>query len=282
MRCLKKWVGIFGFLFALAYFCGAAYAQTDSFRTVAVYDMQQGKIVGNLSLPCVNGKIYIDRNGKRIALGLDGELRSAISDGNKIFYTICKTYLDRAYSKGMLYQINADGSAKKKLLTARIDSAELVLELAGCYGDRLYYVKAEYEAEIDCPFYSYSLKTKKTEKVVKKNSGIVRQYGKYFVMHPATGNIFPLPYTVYNAKTGKASVFTKKGAIHYYKKNRIYYAEFIKETGPSYSFAMKRMDMDGEHKKTLAKISNVSCITELTDKYVKYSGTDSREHVKRF
>lgn len=69
---------------------------------------------------------------------------------------------------------------------------------------------------------------------------------------------------------------------YYYKKNRIYYAEFIKETGPSYSFAMKRMDMDGEHKKTLAKISNVSCITELTDKYVKYSGTDSREHVKRF
>lgn len=37
MRCLKKWVGIFGFLFALAYFCGAAYAQTDSFRTVDVY-----------------------------------------------------------------------------------------------------------------------------------------------------------------------------------------------------------------------------------------------------
>jgi len=85
MRCLKKWVGIFGFLFALAYFCGAAYAQTDSFRTVAVYDMQQGKIVGNLSLPCVNGKIYIDRNGKRIDLGLDGELRSAISDGKYPF-----------------------------------------------------------------------------------------------------------------------------------------------------------------------------------------------------
>lgn len=257
-------------------------AQTDSFRTVDVYDMQQGKRVGDIKLPCVNGQVCIEWNGKHAALGLAGELSSAISDGNKIYYTVCKTYHDRAYSKGILYQINTDGSSKKKLVTARIDSGDPVLQLVGCYGGRLYYLKAEYTAEIDCPFYSYSIKNQKAEKVVKKNSGLVRQFGKYFVMHPAAGDICPLPHTIYNAKTGKASVFTEKGDIYYYKKNRIYYAEFIKETGPAYSFAIKRTDMDGKHKKTLANISNVSGITKLTDKYVKYSDTDYREHVKKF
>lgn len=184
--------------------------------------------------------------------------------------------------KAYRYQINTDGSSKKKLLTVHIDSGSPVLELAGCYGGRLYYLKAESIEEINCPFYSYSIKSKKSEKVVKKNSGIVKQYGKYFVMHPAAGDIGPLPYTVYNAEIGKACVFTKKGCIYYYKKNRIYYAEFIKETGPVYNFVIKRMDMDGKHKKTLAKISNVSSVIELTDKYVKYSDMDYQEHVKKF
>lgn len=282
MRYLKKWIGISGFLFILAFFCSTVSAQTNSFWTVDVYDMQQGSKVGDIKLLCSNGKVCIDRDGKHVILGLTGELSSAISDGNKIYYTVCKTYHDRAYSKGMLYQINTDGSSKKKLLTVRIDSDDPVLMLAGCYGGRLYYVKAEYTAEINCPFYSYSLNTKKSKKIVKNNSGIVKQYGKYFVMHPAAGDICPLPYTIYNAKTGKASIFTKKGEIYFYKKNRIYYAEFIKETGPAYSFAIKRMDMDGKYKKTLAKISNVSSIIELTDEYVKYSDTNYREHIKKF
>lgn len=219
---------------------------------------------------------------KYAALELVKELTSAISDGNKIYYIVCKTYNGRAHSKGMLYQINVDGSSKKKLLTAYIDSDDPVLELVGCYGDKLYYVKADYPEEIDCPFYSYNIKTQKSKTVVKKNSGIVKQYGKYFIMSPAAGDIYPLPHTIYNAKTEKACVFTKKGAIYYYKKNRIYYAEFIKETGPAYSFAIKRIDMNGKHKKTLAKISNASGITELTDKYVKYSDTDYRKHMKKF
>lgn len=282
MRYLKKWIGISGLLFVLVFFCSrTAYAYTDSSHSVDVYNMQNGKKVGDIKLPCINGKVCIDRNGKRVALGLAEEFVSAISDGNKIYYTICKTYNDHAYSKGILYQINSDGSSRKKLLDTRIDSSEPVLEVVGCYGHKLYYVRAEFSAEIDCPFYSYSLKTKKTEKVVKKHSGVVKQYGKYFIMSPATGDTFPLPHTIYNAKTGKANVFTKKGDIYFFKKNRIYYAEFIKETGPVYGFTIKRMDMDGKHKKTLAKISNATCITELTDKYVKYADMDFQEYVKK-
>lgn len=282
MRYLKKWIGLLGLLFVLTFLCSTVSAETTSFWNADVYDMQQGKIVGEIKLPCANGKVYLDQNGKSVALGFVEELNSVISDGNKIYYTVCKTYDDRAYSKGMLYQINIDGSSKKNLLTARIDSNDPVLELVGCYDDELYYVKAEEAAEINCPFYSYNIKTQKNKKVVKKNSGIVRQYGKYFFMHPATGDIWPLPYTVYNAKTGKACVFTKKGCTYYCKGNKIYYAEFIKETGPSYSFAIKRTDMNGKNKKTLAKISSVSSIIELTDKYVKYSDMDYQEHIKKF
>lgn len=231
MRYWKKWIGVSVLLSILVFFCGTVSARADSFRTVDVYDIQRGKKVGDIKLPLVNGKVCIDRNGKYVALGTEWEVRSAISDGNKIYYTVCKTYIDRAYSKGILYQINTDGSSKKKLLSARIDSPDPVLWLVGCYGGKLYYVKADEEVEIDCSFYSYSIKTQKSKRVVKKNSGIVKQYGKYFIMQPAAGDFGPLPYIIYNAKTGKVNVFTKSGGIYYYKQNRIYYAEFMNEPG---------------------------------------------------
>jgi len=282
---LKKWIGIFGFLFVLM-FLYVSPVQAASYKTFDIYNLQQVQKVGNTRFQFVNGKIYTNKNGKKTALELitDSSVlgRCIVTNGNRIYYTTCKVYYDHAYSEGALYQIKSDGTSKKKLLIVRIDSDGPVFDLAGYYGGKLYYIQSPEETEINCPFYSYRLKSKKVKKVVKKNSGIVNQYGKYFIMSPATGDIGPLPFTIYNAKTGKVNVFTKRGNIYYYRKNRIYYSEFKNVSGPLYNFVIKKMNMNGKNVKVLAKISSASSISELTDKYVKYSDAEWVEHVKKF
>lgn len=74
MRYLKKWIGLLGLLFVLTFFCSTVSAETTSFWNADVYDMQQGKIVGEIKLPCANGKVYLDQNGKSVALGFVEEL----------------------------------------------------------------------------------------------------------------------------------------------------------------------------------------------------------------
>lgn len=46
--------------------------------------------------------------------------------------------------------------------------------------------------------------------------------------------------------------------------------------------AVKRIDLDGKNKKTLAKMSNIRYTFELTDRYVKYTDEADKNHVKRF
>ena len=283
----KKWIGIFSILFALMLLHGRTSTQAAPYKTWNVYGLSQGQKAGNTRFRFADGKLYVSRDGGEekaliLAEGTASLGGRIVTNGNWIYYTTIKKYNDRAYSQGIMHRIKADGASKKKLMTIRIDSSEPVFELAGYYGGRLYYIQADEAAEISCPFYCFDLKNKKAKKVVKKDSGTVYQYGKYFFMNAATGNTFPRPFTIYNAKTGKANVFTKCGDIYFYKKGRIYYSELKRKPDGLYQAAVKRIDLDGKNKKTLARMSNIRYAFELTDRYVKYTDEVGKNHVKRF
>lgn len=282
----KKWIGLFSILFAAMFLHDRTFIQAAPYKTLVVNGLSQGQKAGNTRFRFTDGKLYASCNGKEKALNLAADTASLggklVTNGNRIYYTTTEKYYDLAYSEGVLYSIKADGTSKKKLLTVRINTDEPVFELAGYYGGKLYYIQADEMAEMNCPFYCFDLKTKKAKKVVKKDSGTVHQYGKYFFMNQAIGDTLPRPFTIYNAKTGKVNVFTKMGDTYYLKKGRIYYSELKRKPDGLYQAAVKRIDMDGKNKKTLAKMSNIRYTFDLTDQYVKYEDEAGKEHVKRF
>lgn len=211
--------------------------------------------------------------------------RQALVSARSMSYTIVTNgttvYLgvrDTASGNGQIMSVKSDGTGLTTLKKFKCPDG---FDLCGYYNGKLYLTN--YKLWDYSTLQSYTVKTKKMASILK-NAGTARQYGKYFYLRPIRGDVAPLKFRVYNAKTGKVQTITNKMASYDIVGGKLYYAEYIKcdSTYGKHTIRIKRASLSGSGKKTLVKELKALYVYEFGQKSVKYYNHNNVLKTKKY
>lgn len=260
---------------------GTTVQAAESYKLLNLYSQPQK--VGNTTYRYVangrNGSLYAVQNGRETLLvSVVGLNSTIITNGSTVYYSTSVS--NSAVYSSAVYSINSNGGQKKKLF-----SLNDIMWFVGYYNGKIYYNHGELDEEKFC---SYQIKKRKTQTILKDGAGNVRQQGQYFCISPSQGDIWPVLFRVYNAKTGKTKVISKKCLSYSYTvaPKQIYYAEGKYSGSKGYRsifmVSIKKCSYNGSNRKTLAKNLRVSGIEQINKHSVIYYDENGQKKIKEY
>ena len=223
---------------------------------------------------CRGSKLTATKDGITKTISSKNNGSEVISDGNVVYYVARKS------GKQVLYRASITTGKKKKI--AAICKSSHMVELAGYYKNKIYYI-------LDSPEGSFgmvNLKTKKVKKLATKDRTVTSadQSGKYFVMSDGTGAGYSY-LGVWNASKGKFKVIAKTPMQWVVSGKNVYYIQVLSGdywASKPYTIRIKRYRLSTGKSKTLVSSLKVKNIEEFTAKYVKYRDTAGKLHTKQW
>lgn len=226
--------------------------------------------------------LYAIKHGKRRLLASGTGLQSSIiTNGSTVYYFYRKN--NPSYITSIVYKIPSIGKKGRRLFSVK-DCTPITF--CGYYNEKIYYTSGELDKEKFC---SYNINSRKKKKIEDKDAARVRQCGQYFYLTPPDGDVGPILFRVYNAKTGKIKTISKSMLGNNIISNFVYYIE-SKSSGITnginkreyFDIAVKRCRLNGSNKKTLVKDLRITGVKKIRKNSITYYDVNGKEKTKRF